>query len=110
MYRFQNRGDGAIVHAGLIADRNGNLFGTTVGLSLDGYCQKGCGTVFEMMLPGTKGGAWTFSVLYAFTMQNGDEHSREAGWFWMPSATCMEPQAEVVQISGSANTTDAARL
>jgi len=72
LYRFQNKGDGAIVHAGLIADRNGNLFGTAVGLSLDGYCQKGCGTVFEMTPPGTKGGAWTFSVLYAFTMQNGD--------------------------------------
>ena len=72
VYSFQNEGDGAIPYAGLTSDGYGNLYGTTAGLSLDGYCQKGCGTVFEMMAPATNGGAWTYNVLYAFTMQNGD--------------------------------------
>jgi len=72
LYRFQNRGDGAFPSGGLITDKNGNLYGTTVGFSIDGYCQKGCGTVFQMTPPATKGGAWTYTVLYAFTMQNGD--------------------------------------
>jgi len=72
LHRFQNRGDGAFPSGGLITDKNGNLYGTTVGFSIDGYCQKGCGTVFQMAPPGTKGGAWTYTVLYAFTMQNGD--------------------------------------
>jgi len=71
LYRFQNKGDGAFPYAGLIADGYGNLYGTTAGLSLDGYCQKGCGTVFQMT-PATEGGSWSYAVLYAFTANNGD--------------------------------------
>jgi hypothetical protein len=72
LYRFRNKGDGALPYAGLIADGYGNLYGTTAGLSLDGYCNAGCGTVFQMKAPATKGGAWGYAVLYAFTGSKGD--------------------------------------
>jgi hypothetical protein len=72
LYTFRNKGDGAFPYAGLIADGYGNLYGTTAGLSLDGYCNAGCGTVFQMKPPATKGSAWSYAVLYAFTGSNGD--------------------------------------
>jgi uncharacterized repeat protein (TIGR03803 family) len=46
---------------GLIADRSGNLYGTTQGgggLS--------AGTVYKLSLPATQGGAWTETILHAF--------------------------------------------
>lgn len=35
------------------------------------YGATGCGTVFELTPPATPGGAWTETILYSFTGQNG---------------------------------------
>jgi uncharacterized repeat protein (TIGR03803 family) len=39
----------------------------------------GCGTVFELKPPASPGGAWTETVLYSFTGQNGDGAQPFAG-------------------------------
>jgi uncharacterized repeat protein (TIGR03803 family) len=63
LYRFKGGSDGYAPFAGLIADKVGNLYGTTA----DGGagCQGGCGTVFE--LSPASGGRWTETVLHRFT-------------------------------------------
>jgi uncharacterized repeat protein (TIGR03803 family) len=69
--------DGYYPVGGLIVDKKGNIYGTTVGgggtnstCGSQGF--KGCGVVFEMSPP-IAGGAWTESVLYSFT--GGDDGS-----------------------------------
>jgi uncharacterized repeat protein (TIGR03803 family) len=67
IYRFAGGADGAAPVARLVADGRGNLFGTTSyggSVACDGY---GCGTIFELMKPATRGGAWKETVLYRFT-------------------------------------------
>jgi uncharacterized repeat protein (TIGR03803 family) len=74
LYRFRGGNDGSAPNAGLVADKAGNLYGTTdAGGSA---CQGGCGTVFELS-PGT-GGRWNETVLYSFT-GGGDGATPEAG-------------------------------
>jgi len=63
-------GDGNVPVGGLIIDKSGNLYGTT-GYGGTGDCvvletKVGCGIVYEMTPPQTKGGAWTETVLYSF--------------------------------------------
>jgi uncharacterized repeat protein (TIGR03803 family) len=65
LYSFQNNPDGATPWAGLIADRAGNLYGTTY---YGGPC---CGTVYELSPPSLPGGSWTEQVLYSF--QGGND-------------------------------------
>ncbi len=68
LYAFQGGADGAFPRAGLVADKKGNLYGTTSaggGPSDSTYCnhdlgQQGCGIVFKVALDGTE------TVLYAF--------------------------------------------
>jgi uncharacterized repeat protein (TIGR03803 family) len=68
--------DGATPFGGLVIDSFGNLYGTT-GYGGTGDCtllgsKLGCGTVFELSPPVTKGGAWTETILYSFpTAQQG---------------------------------------
>jgi uncharacterized repeat protein (TIGR03803 family) len=52
---------GANPNAGLIMDKNGNLYGTTTNGGTPGGCLVGCGTIFEIASDGT------FTVLYRFT-------------------------------------------
>lgn len=59
IYSFTGGSDGSEPDAPLIADANGNLYGTT----LDGGGTCGCGVVFELT-PGQSG--YTESVLYTF--------------------------------------------
>jgi len=63
LYVFEGGTDGASPHGGVIADRNGNLYGTTL-YGGGGPCAqsqiKGCGTVFELHRDGTE------TVLHAF--------------------------------------------
>jgi uncharacterized repeat protein (TIGR03803 family) len=66
LYHFQNGLDGAQPSASLIADRFGNLYGTTSSGGAYNY-----GTVFQMSPPASPGGAWTETVLYSF--QNGTD-------------------------------------
>jgi uncharacterized repeat protein (TIGR03803 family) len=68
LYRFQGGTDGALP-SGLVADKHGNLYGTTNRGGLDsGLCQadEGCGTVFQLRPPSEPGGVWSESVIYDF--------------------------------------------
>jgi uncharacterized repeat protein (TIGR03803 family) len=61
--------DGSHPTDSLVADKAGNLYGTTEyggngACSLNG--STGCGTVFELSPPATKGGAWSEKILYHF--------------------------------------------
>ena len=63
-------GDGDTPAGGLVIDSLGNLYGTTA-YGGTGDCvllgtKVGCGTVYEMTPPQTKGGKWTETVLYSF--------------------------------------------
>jgi uncharacterized repeat protein (TIGR03803 family) len=63
--------DASYPYAGLIADKAGNLYGTTPygGTShwcIEEYIQVGCGTVFQAVPPTVRGGAWTVNILYSF--------------------------------------------
>jgi uncharacterized repeat protein (TIGR03803 family) len=56
-------GDGS--GSGLVFDKVGNLYGTTVAGGDATGCSLGCGTVFELT-PKAGGGGWTERVLYSF--------------------------------------------
>jgi uncharacterized repeat protein (TIGR03803 family) len=66
LHVFSDGPDGAQPIAGLIMDRNGNLYGTTFGGGAN-YCNdgdpSGCGMVFKMS---KFGGSWAFTSLYSF--------------------------------------------
>lgn len=64
LYRFGGGSDGAQPNAGLIADANGDLYGTTSGGGGFGCGGTGCGTAFE--LSPQQGGGWTETVLHLF--------------------------------------------
>jgi uncharacterized repeat protein (TIGR03803 family) len=67
LYSFgTNSGDGGAPVAGLIADKKGNLYGTTSQGGLYGN-----GNVFELVKPQNKGAGWTENILYSFG-NNGD--------------------------------------
>ena len=57
--------DGSYPWVGLIADAQGNLYGTTVGGGANNL-----GTVFELSPPGRGAGPWTEAVLYSFCSQS----------------------------------------
>lgn len=61
LWSFGNGTDGSAPIAGLIRDRSGNLYGTTVNGGA-----YGSGTVFELTPPSTPGGDWTESILWSF--------------------------------------------
>ena len=61
LYTFQGGADGAVPYAGLSADKNGNLYGTTAaGGNLQQCSGYGCGVVFKVAPDGSE------SVLYTF--------------------------------------------
>jgi hypothetical protein len=66
LYRFKGGSDGSVPSAGLIADQQGALYGTTEngGTGNGGF---GMGTVFKLTPPGKGQTAWTETVLYRFT-------------------------------------------
>src|SRR6202020_2077816 len=68
LHVFTGGSDGSYPSGNLKIDGKGNLYGTTQhGGTERGDCGLGCGTVFEMTPPATKGTAWIESILYAFT-------------------------------------------
>ena len=69
LYSFKGGDDGANPEAPLIADTQGNLYGTTAGGG--GSCD--CGTVFMLSL---QNGAWVETILYRFN--GGDGASPQA--------------------------------
>jgi uncharacterized repeat protein (TIGR03803 family) len=63
-------GDGNSPWGGPIWGKGGKLYGTTQ-YGGDGSClllgsASGCGTVYELSPPATKGGAWTEQIIYSF--------------------------------------------
>lgn len=76
LYSFTGQnGDGAYPAGSLTVGVNGHIYGTTP-FGGSGACkvnnQTGCGIVFELSPSGAPGSAWTETVLYTFTAQNGD--------------------------------------
>jgi uncharacterized repeat protein (TIGR03803 family) len=61
LYRFQGGADGNFPTGNLVADGNGNLYGTTGGGGAGDN-----GTVFELERPSSPNGTWTHNVLYDF--------------------------------------------
>jgi uncharacterized repeat protein (TIGR03803 family) len=61
LHSFTGGADGSGPQGGLIMDASGNLYGTTFSGGASGN-----GTVFELIRPKSKTGAWTEQVLYTF--------------------------------------------
>jgi uncharacterized repeat protein (TIGR03803 family) len=70
-------GDGSTPLAGVVADANGVLYGTTEQGGQG--CVHGCGIVFSLTPPSVAGGAWTETILHSFTGANGDGFEPYAG-------------------------------
>jgi hypothetical protein len=71
LHGFAGSTDGATPNGGLVLDSNGAVYGTTPlgGEQTKEYTSQqssGCGTVFELIPPSAKGGAWIEKVLYRF--------------------------------------------
>ncbi len=62
LYTFAGKPDGQYPFGGLVADRNGNYYGTTQTGGTSNY-----GTVFELSPPAVIGNPWTESVIWNFT-------------------------------------------
>jgi hypothetical protein len=68
-------GDGSWPNGGLVFDKKGNLYATTLyGGYGGGSCRGrgGCGTAFELLAPSLNGGHWTEKVLHSFQGQPND--------------------------------------
>jgi uncharacterized repeat protein (TIGR03803 family) len=78
IYSFQSKRDGLNPAAGVIADEDGTLYGTTrAGGDADACPQNpGCGTVYQLKPPHYPGDQWREHVLYRFHETDG----------WAPSA------------------------
>jgi uncharacterized repeat protein (TIGR03803 family) len=68
LYTFTGGNDGSQPYAGVILDRAGNLYGTTM-FGGSGSCGLGCGTVFK--LTPNVNGRWTETVLHSFVGTDG---------------------------------------
>ena len=68
LYRFLNPAYGFYPSSGLIADKAGNLYGTTAQGGA-GTCYNGCGVAYE--LSPSANGKWTYRVLHKFIGNSG---------------------------------------
>lgn len=68
LHAFTGGNDGRYPHGGLARDSHGHLYGATAeGGGYYGSCGRlGCGTVYELIPPRTKGAQWTEKILYRF--------------------------------------------
>jgi hypothetical protein len=71
LYSFKSGKDGYLPGGDLVFDTAGNLYGATSfgggrGTTCDPGYYQGCGTVFELSPPKTKGGKWIEKVLHRF--------------------------------------------
>jgi len=69
--------DGSFPNGALVADRAGNLYGTTVYGGPNGCSGLGCGVAFE--LERGSGGEWTYKILHLFFQKVGDGLQPYAG-------------------------------
>jgi uncharacterized repeat protein (TIGR03803 family) len=70
VFQGKQHNDGEFPSGGVIADASGNIYGTS-SYGGNGDCvllgiKGGCGTVFQLSPPQTKGGKWTYTILYSF--------------------------------------------
>jgi hypothetical protein len=78
LHSFKGGTDGANPNGGLVFDGKGAVYSSTYyGGSEKGECNggvagTGCGTVFALIPPTKKGGAWTEKILHRFNGQDGD--------------------------------------
>jgi len=79
IYDFQGAPDGYTSTAGLVADANANLYGTTLfgGPNNPNCLNSGCGTIFE--LSPNDNGTWTETVLHSFNASKSDGCAPFAG-------------------------------
>jgi uncharacterized repeat protein (TIGR03803 family) len=68
IYNFHGSLDGWGPFGVLAAAKNGDLYGIATAGGISNY-----GTVFKLMAPQTRGGAWKFTVLYDFPGGSGGE-------------------------------------
>jgi uncharacterized repeat protein (TIGR03803 family) len=75
LYEFTGGSDGILPNGGLIADKSGNLYGTTLEGGSYTLCPAyGCGTVFELT---PSGAGWSETILHTFAGGNDGEIPRE---------------------------------
>ncbi len=81
LYSFKSGTDGANPNGGLVFDTKGAIYGTTYigGFNCPHNEGEGCGTVFKLNPPSTKGGAWTETVLHRFKRSGTDGGNPVAG-------------------------------
>jgi hypothetical protein len=80
LYSFEGDTDGATPAGGVVFDKAGNLYGATTdggSNNCPGIAQ--CGTVFQLLPPAKKGGAWTQNQLYIFKGKNSNDGETPAG-------------------------------
>jgi len=70
VFQGKQHNDGEFPSGGVIADASGNIYGTA-SYGGTGDCvllgiKGGCGTVYELSAPQSKGGQWTYTTLYSF--------------------------------------------
>jgi hypothetical protein len=84
----QQVGDGADPNGGLILDSKGAVYGTTYyGGNARGECSPvGCGTVFKVIPPTKKGGAWKEKVLWSFNGSDGGSPGAGAALVFGPES------------------------
>jgi hypothetical protein len=68
LHRFAGGTDGATPNGGMVLDSKGTIYGTTYigGYNCPHNSGNGCGTVFKLVPPGTKGDQWTEKILHRF--------------------------------------------
>ncbi|MGB8901273.1 MAG: choice-of-anchor tandem repeat GloVer-containing protein, partial [Methylocella sp.] len=66
LYRFTGGSDGIEPRAGLLADKEGALYGTTQSGGGTINCNGNCGTVFKLTPPAKGQTVWEETVLYSF--------------------------------------------
>jgi uncharacterized repeat protein (TIGR03803 family) len=73
LHRFaQFKNDGQLPFGGLVMDKQGNLYGTTIeggSVRNNGLCQVGCGVVFK--LSRSANGQWKETILHSFCQAKG---------------------------------------
>ena len=78
LYDFQGGADGWQPAGYVIADKAGNLYGTTFyggNTTVSGCYPDGCGTIFQLQPPASQGDPWTKVTLHEFSFNDGAEPS-----------------------------------
>jgi uncharacterized repeat protein (TIGR03803 family) len=79
LYNFEAGADGAAPLAGVIADSEGNLYGTTFTNGNGEFCCSG-GTIYELSPPATAGDPWQETILYTFPVKGPGFHPSAGLW------------------------------